>query len=363
MIGVRFKILEPMMFRSLGEFSPEARGPYTFARSSPLPTPSTIIGAIASLLYEKSKTVPKSKDWFKELEELVGLRQECQVIGPYLLTRTGEKESVFVWCHDGLINIKDLYDKDFINYLSNIIEHHKSLETLDQLKSFTEISRKINKYIDKCKRMPRTLSKLGVALNDRKTIIERLLYSIEMVDYMKLDEDAGDIFIAVDIIGDLDQDLLSLSGTITRLGGEGRIVKVTVEENISPLVIEDIRSKAESVRDFALYLISPALFRTFKTDLEINEISNQFRTYPNILKVIKQKIQDLTGFEVVTIIGKACVKSAGYKIDLDIKKPIYVSLEPGSIILVSNVDLKIRSISEIAQKIGYGSVLPIPLKT
>ncbi|RLI80838.1 hypothetical protein DRP04_07435, partial [Archaeoglobales archaeon] len=131
MKGVRFRIFEPMMFRAPSEFTPEAKG-ITLARSLPVPHPSTLAGAIGSVLYEEGAR-PSGETWYEELESILGLTSNCMLRGPYIVANN----KVYVQYFNDLIDLNFLYH-DVVNVLKEIVtgdaktlsENLKKLEEL-----------------------------------------------------------------------------------------------------------------------------------------------------------------------------------------------------------------------------------------
>ena len=345
MIGIRFKIFEPMMFRSSGEFSPEAKGPFTLAKSLPLPTPSTLAGAIASIFYEEG-FLPSGESWYEEFESILGLKNDYMLKGPYLIAKDEKDTRMYVQYFDGLVDIDSLYQRSFIEILRKIMRN--SIDTFKELENYQKHLRKLSDYLKDNKKKPKIQSKLGISLDRSKSTIEGLIYSTEMVDYSNFGKEC---FIAFDATSEIS--FTKLSGKVTKLGGEGRITQIEIGE---PLLTKKIEGIIKG-KKFVLYLISPAFFKTTSELKSWSTESNYM--FPSPFEHLKQKIEKQSGVDVKTIFGKVSISSAGFKIDPEVKKPIYITLEPGSIIFASGSIP--ASISEIAQKIGYGVVIPIPL--
>ena len=74
-IGIKLRIVEPMMFRGPGEFDPSSRGLQSSAKSLLLPSPSTISGLLATIILHKKYIPPKTlrtDDWVKEYLKILG---------------------------------------------------------------------------------------------------------------------------------------------------------------------------------------------------------------------------------------------------------------------------------------------------
>src|SRR6476661_3712638 len=85
--SIQFKVVEPMMFKGSAEFSPDVMGPRAMAQSNILPYPSTIAGALATLVLEQDPThIPNSRGtsrWAEEISQIIG--EKVKLRGPYLV--------------------------------------------------------------------------------------------------------------------------------------------------------------------------------------------------------------------------------------------------------------------------------------
>lgn len=365
---VSFDLYEPMLFRGPMEFSPDVRGPKTIAESLVLPTPSTVAGALATLLVDigRAGIPPLRGRWDEQFSEILG--PKLRLKGPYLI-REGGNRGLLVEYRGCLIEL---------NKLTSFLPKVDLKETLkSEKKSLEKMFEDHNIYCYK----PALIERVGIKLVDsKKSVKEGALYTTRMVDYSKLEvEGSGepstlyssrDMCIGVDVLNaDTISDLNGKTYTI-RFGGEGRVSRVsfTMGDALTSNVVELLRDFEEG--GAYLYLITYALFRSDPSCAQLHEVETGAFLSPSIWKKLEESIRGVTlNAELEYVIGKCHILGGGYSLAREMKKPIYAALPPGTIIklkkIAKNHLLKIyeEGISEIAGRMGYGTVIPIPRLT
>jgi len=365
---VRFRLYEPMLFRRPMEFSPFVRGPKAIARSLILPTPSTIAGALATLCLDIQKAQPSQADRWDE--EIVGvLSLDGALRGPYLVVENNNKEEIYT---------------QFMNDLVMVNEIIKVLQSLSQDLRDTLISKKkkLEKFLEENHvhfYRPVFVERVGVRLEreyKRVAIRRGGLYMLQMIDYSRLRSSRGEISInktmdnvsiAVDIYGKSKISELERRENILRLGGEGKFSHVTINEG-EPMAskVKELLTVFEKGEAY-LYLITYSLYETSKNYGGIHKVCEGGYTAPSIWKKVEETLRRVSqSLKLRYIIGECGILGAGYSIGIEARKPIYAALLPGTIIKVEGTKedlLKLyeEGISETGSKIGYGTVIPIPI--
>ena len=196
--------------------------------------------------------------------------------------------------------------------------------------------------------------KVGIGLEARsenKKITKRgMIYSESLVDYTKFGYPIG---ILSDISGQICEKLDGNLRVPVRFGGEGRMALMEIREGAK--VLSEInnyiwkREKAFTGK-LALYVVSPLLFKSGES------LNNQVREY----------IESM-GLKFLHLYGEAEIIGGGYSLEAKRRKPLYISLKPGSIIFTEAKNCNLAEIywsgvgGSIA-KIGYGTIIPIPLQ-
>jgi len=365
---VLFRLYEPMLFRGPMEFSPFVRGPKTVARSLILPTPSTIAGALATLCLDAQKArPPHAGGWEEEVTEVLGL--DGALKGPYLLVESNGRGEIYT---------------QFVNHLVMIDEIIRALQSVDRDLKDILISRKkrLREFLEENHvrfYQPVLIERVGIRLErEHKRVVERGggPYTLQMVDYSKLRSSRGEIVVnktmdsvsvAVDIHGRSKISNIEKKENILRLGGEGRLSYVMIKEGepMTSMVRElltDFR-KGEAY----IYLITYSLYKSDKNYARIYEACKGGFVAPSILEKVEEVLKRVSqSLRPRYIIGECGILGAGYSISVEARKPIYAALFPGAIIKVEGTKedlLKLyeEGISEEGSKIGYGTVIPIPI--
>jgi CRISPR type III-B/RAMP module-associated protein Cmr3 len=339
-----FKIVEPMMFRGSGEFDPFVRGVQSKALTLPLPTPSTVAGALATYcIATLNKSIPKSNEWLERYKEVLG---DIKIKG-LLLSLNGE------------LLVEDRISSGFLDMktLKNVCEKKykklsKKLTSIEELNKDGE-EPKISISFEESKSI-----RIGTSLEKRsesnvKIAKEGYLYSTEYIDYFSFKKKkANSVEILIELKGDIADELILSKGSPIKFGGESRVALLSFKKDSQ--ILNKIKSEIWDSKDvhfgiLALYLSTPALFKGGKRIEEyICEWANQVN-------------YNLLGFY-----GESELLSAGFELEGK-RKPIYSSLKPGSIIFIEERSLNLsdiywgKGLGE-ATEIGYGTLLPVPLK-
>jgi CRISPR type III-B/RAMP module-associated protein Cmr3 len=343
-VTIIFKIVEPMMFRESGEFDPFVRGVQSKASTLPLPTPSTVVGALTTYCIAiLNKSIPKSNEWLERYKEVLG---DVKIKG-LLLSLNGElliEDRISNGFLD-MITLKSICEKKYKKLskkLTSIEELNKEEEEPKVIISFEE-----SKSI-----------RIGTALEKRsessvKIAKEGYLYGTEYIDYFSFKKKKVDsVKILSELKGDLANELILSKESPIKFGGESRVALLSFKKDAQ--IFNKIKSELWDNKDkhsgiLALYLSTPALFRGGKRIKEyIKEWTNQ------------------VNYNLLEVYGESELLSAGFELEGK-RKPIYSSLKPGSIIFIEGKDLNLsdiywgKGLGE-ASEIGYGTLLPVPLK-
>lgn len=342
------------MFRGASEFSPASRGPQTGAWSRSFPPPSTIAGALATLILQYENRTPvggRPSAWYEEVTDFLGGRGSTVLRGPYLIDGNGD---AYVQYKDGLLLLDEL---------------EKGLTKGDLLEATKDLGKAAKKF-----ELGR-VDLIGIKLSDVRKAAgsdERgLLYSMTMVDYGKIGSQKNincSIMVEVKASDSLREALETPK--IMRLGGEGRLVEIMAKE-LQP-VSEFVRAEDRRTRGLRLYVATPLLFeaspRLFSKEQVEVETGTVFLSYD-----LKEKVSahlGEAGFKATPIRVAGILRIlGGFSVARAFRKPMYASLQPGSVIEVSR-DLPFtqeeysKVYSEglgLFRDLGYGTVIPVPI--
>lgn len=334
--SVLFKPSGPLMFRGPMEFTPTIRGPQTFARTLPLPLPSTIAGCLATLLLDKGvASLPKiSLSWEDALIQVLGLDDKAYLRGPYLLV----DNEVYIPFEEGVIKLHDLFEKFKETNIEEIIYKDEFFKNLELIM------------------IPlKKVEHVGIGLDKATKAVKRgLLYSVEFVDYLSTFK-GHEVSIAIDVHGaSALNKLLPQEQYVMRLGGEGKTVQIKINETsyLWKVVSEPIR-KMSFKEECLMYMISPTLIKTPLTNLT------------PVISTRRPKFF-ISGINVELLAGRVNVLGAGFDVRREIKKPMYASLTHGSLLKtkIKQIDLtKLYQygLSDMGGKLGYGTFIPLPI--
>ncbi|ACP44903.1 CRISPR-associated protein, Cmr3 family [Sulfolobus islandicus Y.G.57.14] len=220
---VLIKPLEPLMFRSQGEFEPLITGSHTAAQSLIIPRPSTIAGMLGYILFNKSSG---TGDWLSDLTNLLDTIYGTfiETNGEYLFPlRMGNHLALVDQQH--LINLPILLEKEYEQREKGIYELFYDKNKLFQIINHQD--------------------RIGISIDkSTRTVKEHYLYSARYLAFKK--EVNYVIFIDNDAISD------KINGKIVNFGGENRIAKLEVDDykvdtsieeeyylTLSPILIPD----------------------------------------------------------------------------------------------------------------------------
>lgn len=345
--GAWFKVASPLTFKGPEEFSPMSRGPLASARCLPLPLPSTIAGALASLIVNLFGRKPISGGWVEEVLSVLG--QDFRMKGPYLVVG----DDVFVqYGEDKLVNVEDL------GVLSKT--HEELLKYAQREGGLEELLKRSLKPVSSIK-----TQRVGIGLRvraDGAKVVEEergLIYTIEEVDYRVLGSPA---YIAADVSG---LELDNLKGSIVKFGGEGRFAKLQVEK---PRLYDFVNSMLADFKGgyVNVYVASYALLKASEGAgyEKVNPMCYIFPSYVNRLRELVENF----GAKLKGVIGSLRLIGTGYSILRGTKKPMYATLVPGTILLLYCSPQAVRAmfergLSEIGFELGFGTIVPIAVKS
>jgi len=326
---VRFKIFQAMMFRRAGEFDPSSRGVYSRASSFIVPTPSTLAGALASLY---AFSYSKAEGWVEEYKMAL---DNPMFKGPFLKVNN-------LWYFDCSLEQLLISQHNLYEYIQNISEIMKARNSRE-IRKLNERKEELVKKI-RSKNIFKMQERIGIGLkvreNDSKTVDEEKgkIYNAEYIEYGDFKNKNNVVEIYLDVINPGN---LRVGRYYIRLGGEGRVVELTVDESKMSM-IEELK-----ISDYAntLYVASHLLYETGKS--------------------IKDAIEIEIG-QNVEIYGNVDIVGVGYSLARERRKPIYQALVPGSVIFINEGKVNSREIYEkglgIGKEIGYGTIIPVELK-
>lgn len=201
-VWISLEPTEPLLLRGHGEFDPMARGPVLSAESLVWPRPTTVAGALASILYRGQTGIVK--DWKEDLRFMARILNHAgieAIRGPLLEF----EDKIWVPLNDG----KKLH-----------IVPYESLEKIYNI--LISDTKKEKKELTELEITP--VQRIGIGLEVRsrgsKTVREGLLYSATFVAFPQ-----GSKFL-YKLVGDVK----ALPSGPLKLGGEQRIVHLQVED-------------------------------------------------------------------------------------------------------------------------------------
>lgn len=364
------KVIEPMLFRGSGEFDPEVRGIHTIAMTRLLPLPSTFAGALASYLIDVSQTTPVAvNDWessvVNTISRVLGVSVDDMYFrGPYL--KVGN--NLFIDFLDTLVEVDFL--AEYVSRAGLNFDHQYIKEQ--------GISRASLMY-----------HRFGVHLsreaqrNPTKLVKEGYLYTVSLVDFSKI-AGANTAHVCFDTYIPLDKlaFFTKSASHIVRFGGEGRISSLSLDQ--SSFLLDKLFSwwKDVKCKSAAMMLISPSLMELKESSIIPFKASGsngqgKYYYWPSLTPYIS-KIQAMlcdalhVNVEIQRCFLQIGLIGAGYSLAHKFRrrKPVYPSLMPGSYLFIRSKsplnwslvkNLYWKGVSAVGSKIGYGSVILIPL--
>jgi CRISPR-associated protein Cmr3 len=355
-VSISFSIVEPMLFRSSGEFDPHVRGTFSRATSLIMPSPSTVVGTLATYCISKlNKPMPaNSEDWIKQYLSVLG--DDVKINGPILYLNN--EFTVEDRTSEGFLSIEGIKQKCESDY-NKLVQKNKP----DWLNRYLEYSEKEKnektKLYIKIKKDARTGVRLETRnaknLSPMKVVREGFLYNTELVDYISYTKNEQNRIYSVEIVaeirGSLVKELPLKQHLPVRFGGESRVASLSFQDGAK--IFNEIRRKLWNDEErysgvLALYLATPAIF---KEDKKVEEHIKEF------VKNMK--------YEYLGVSGESMLLGAGFSIMGQKRKPIYSALKPGSIIFIKGEfnlsQLYLTNALGEAAQLGYGTIIPVPL--
>ncbi|MCC6065147.1 MAG: hypothetical protein LM576_04125 [Thermofilum sp.] len=335
-VRVAVKPIEPLMLRGPGEFDPSARGVAASARSVGWPSPSTFTGTLISELLSGKAVSSPAHSWGDFIDKYADLLHKAGVEwvrGPYLWDRTSAY--VPLTLDEKTFYIIDLNDLEY--YLSNYLR--KSYESFRR--AVKERVREISRRQAPVARAERTGVALRVRSDGVKVVKEGFLYT---ETFTALHPDACYVFEVK-----FSRDVENLRGRAVKFGGEGRIAKLLVDENV--LLTEELKKFSGG---YAV-LLSPFL------------MVEPPSTCVNASGGVQIRYK---GVELEVVMGRIGVKGLGFAVRENRRKPLLAAIMEGTIVRVQSCRSAhelglygcISGLSreeELLAKMGFGSFYPL----
>jgi len=354
-LRVMFIPVEPLSFKWFGSFTWMITGPETRASSEPLPLPSTIIGALINSLAIKEKRVKVIKGVMEPhmlyeslislLNNLLGGAYSAFVVrGPYIKFKDG---SYALHLYPGRLIL--------------IEPGNSRLKIIE----------------------PKGLIIKGTALKHlERTVVPHLLYSLTLMDYIKLDNKIVE-GIAVEILCNGGECRISKEEGIielptVRFGGEGRITRIIVEvaKEVLPLHVSnhgyvyvaspillndesicrdnDIDNKNEEIAKFIEIIhINRRCRLEIPSKKEVEELVKSL-----ISEEYKERVEDIVKLFRVRI----GLIAPGFDTIRGSLREMLPSILPGSILKLSNCERILTISKNPYNNLGWGTLVPLPIK-
>ncbi len=343
--SIWIKPVENLIFRGMGEFSPEARFLYGESGTYPLPPPSTVLGFLGYLIGRRPSNMGNWIDEFNEALENTGLKS---IRGPYLVHEKDGNIDIYLWKSDNsyisLSGLNKYFNKSFPHSI-NCTDSEDDMLDMSYMK--VRLIKSVGIHLQR-----------GYSLPFReKTINKGFLYFQNFLDLRSYTKE-GDINIVLDVkMADEVNNIKSqINGKVIKIGGESRVAKLFYKEISMHHLIPVTDESYNSGELIGLYIASPLLLGD---DLDISE--DIFDQLERILSNLVQYIGELKDYRLfLDVIG------TGYNSSRKIRRPLYKAITPGSIIIVK---LKKKLTFEdiywkpfgVGGKFGYGTVVPVKL--
>jgi CRISPR-associated protein Cmr3 len=215
---VLIKPLEPLMFRSQGEFEPLITGSHTSAQSLIIPRPSTIAGLFGYILF--NGTPLSNNDW---LDNVVHLLDKMTIYGTLI---EADDEYLFPL---RMGNLFALVKQETLLYLLELLKGGEEYEKWE--KGIYDIFYEKNILF----KLLGSQDRIGISIDKQtRTVKEHYLYTARYISFKKRN-------IAYAVFTDSDKSD-EMNGKVINFGGESRVVKIEVvnsDDVISEGVNED----------------------------------------------------------------------------------------------------------------------------
>jgi len=324
---VLIKPLEPLMFRSQGEFEPLITGSHTSAQSLIIPRPSTIAGLFGYILF--NGTPLSNNDW---LDNVVELLDKMTIYG------TGTKpwnardsDAGNMTIYGTLIEADDEYlfplrmgnlfalvKQETLSCLPKLLEGGEEYEKWE--KGIYDIFYEKNVLFE----LIGSQDRIGISIDKQtRTVKEHYLYTARYISFKKRD-------IAYAVFTDFTDSnkINEMNGKVINFGGESRVVKIEVEDS------DDVISKGVN-EDYYLAL-SPILIPDDSLDDFLD----------NVTKYVAM--------------GKVDKITLGFDISRKRRKEMLTAVLEGSVIKKDFINaFKGDDRFKKYQKIGYNTITPL----
>jgi CRISPR-associated protein Cmr3 len=219
---VLIKPLEPLMFRSQGEFEPLITGSHTTAQSLIIPRPSTIAGLFGYILF--NGTPLSNNDW---LYNVVHLLDNMTIYGTLI---EADGEYLFPL---RMGNLFALVKQETLLCLPKLLEGGEEYEKWE--KGIYDIFYEKNILSE----LIGSQDRIGISIDKQtRTVKEHYLYTARYISFKKRNI-AYAVFINSEKNDEMD---VKMDGKVINFGGESRVVKIEVvnsDDVISEGVNED----------------------------------------------------------------------------------------------------------------------------
>jgi len=219
---VLIKPLEPLMFRSQGEFEPLITGSHTSAQSLIIPRPSTIAGLFGYILF--NGTPLSNNDW---LYNVVHLLDNMTIYGTLI---EADGEYLFPL---RMGNLFALVKQETLLCLPKLLEGGEEYEKWE--KGIYDIFYEKNILSE----LIGSQDRIGISIDKQtRTVKEHYLYTARYISFKKRNI-AYAVFINSEKNDEMD---VKMDGKVINFGGESRVVKIEVvnsDDVISEGVNED----------------------------------------------------------------------------------------------------------------------------
>ena len=287
--SLRFKYIEPLMFKGPEPFTPFVRGPQVRARSMLTPLPTTLVGALTTVLMDlkglKGSKQHLNMHWVSEYYEALkealnmDLRGKLSFQGPYITATTlnGNLQVYLPYSIEGFSDRLVALDE-----LMNLVRQIRAYDLADFL---GKLRRKLNDTTYSMSNYTLT----GIKLVDLvRSAEEGYIYTAEFIeasnivlierdrkrDHVNIKEvqDVTEVDVTMDVRGEdeavkeLYDALKAHEQLVLGIGGERRIIKLSIEDYTFELRLKDYGE--EHVKRALIYVISPALFKTSRQTLK-----------------------------------------------------------------------------------------------
>jgi len=338
--SIIFQPLEPQAFKGPGELAPIAKGPYAVARSTPLPPPTLLTGALATYMaMQRGIDVGRVRGmtWLEGQRMLLKLEANAKVKGPYAIG----PHRIAVQLGRSLVWLDELE--------ALTISMHRQLTSKEGfLSSWSQVMKAETPLLKV--EVPRQV-RVGIALRTRlegsKVTRKGMIYQRDYLDYLTVS-----LSIAIDVCGFPDA-IEVVDGGIVALS-ERRLSRLKLgQAELSTWVTRELEEWRGAYEDTLLYVASPVALTTS----------------PQAKETLLNQVETLLGIKDVMVIGRLSAAPIGYSLAINSWKPVYAILEPGSAILAqgaSEIGLLKKAFEEglgedELRSMGWGTIIPIPI--